>query len=289
MKRTPLVIYHANCPDGFTAAWVACRALTDSFTVAGIPAPSGGDVDLVECKPMNYDDPAPDDGAVAGRDVYVVDFSFKRGDCERIYQAAAKLVVLDHHKTAEAELRDLHFALFDMERSGAGMTWDYFYPTEPRPWLVSYVEDRDLWRFALPYSREVNAAIACAPMNARAWDELYARGFDDARLLGAGALAFETSAATKIAKHARMIPFEGYTIPFVNVPPALTSVTVGLLAATAPFAVGWFQRADGAFQYSLRSRGDDAVDVSEIAKRYGGGGHRNAAGFTRSSFDQVGQ
>ena len=35
--------------------------------------------------------------------------------------------------------------------------------------------------------------------------------------------------------------------------------------------------SDGRFQYSLRSRGD--FDVSELAKKHGGGGHKGAAGF----------
>lgn len=259
----PLVIYHRNCPDGFTAAWVAHYYLSDA-----------------ELSPMDYTDVPPLDEEVRGRDVYVVDFSFKRPVCERIYELASRLVVLDHHKTAEAELVGAHFARFDMNRSGAGITWDFFFPGVPRPWLVNYVEDRDLWRFQLPNSKEVNASVACTPMTLADWTMLEHMGLDVAKELGRGALAFEQMCARKAAETARVVHFEGHDVPFVNVQYTLASVTAGLLAETAPFAVGWFQKSDGSFQYSLRSRGEGGVDVSEVAKKYGGGGHRNAAGFT---------
>lgn len=260
----PLVIYHASCMDGFTAAWVASKFLVDP-----------------ELRPMAYTDEPPTDDDVRGREVYVVDFSFKRAVCERLASSAKSLRILDHHKTAQAELEGLFYAEFDMERSGAGITWDYFAGSlrEPRPWLVDYVEDRDLWRFALAQSREVNAAIACTPMTIDDWNKLNEGGAGVADLNGRGALAFEQMCARRAAETAMIVHFEGYDVPFVNVQHTLASVTAGLLAEKAPFAVAWFQKADGMFQYSLRSRGEGGVDVSEVAKKYGGGGHRNAAGF----------
>lgn len=259
----PLVIYHGGCLDGFTAAWVA-----DQF------------LDEPELHGVGYTDSPPLSEEVDGREVYIVDFSFKRDVCERLHSAARKLVILDHHKTAEAELAGLPYAQFDMNRSGAGMAWDFFGDTQ-RPWLIDYVEDRDLWRFALPYSKEINAGVATTEMTLEAWSELLLKGRDAARQLGKGALAFESMCARKAAETARVHRFEGYDVPFVNTQYQLASVTAGLLAESYPFAVAWFQTKGGAYQYSLRSRGDDAVDVSEIAKRWGGGGHRNAAGFTR--------
>jgi oligoribonuclease NrnB/cAMP/cGMP phosphodiesterase (DHH superfamily) len=252
--------------DGFTAAWVANKFLRDAVL-----------------RPMDYTDEPPTDDEVRDREVYVVDFSFKRAVCERLNQAAKKFVVLDHHKSAEEELRGLPYAFFDMERSGAGLAWDYF-SREPRPWLVDYVEDRDLWRFRLMNSKEVNAGIACTPMTLEDWDCLN-RDAATAAEKGRGALAFEQMCARKAAETALVVPFEGHLVPFVNVPHTLASATAGLLAESASFAVAWFQKADGMFRYSLRSRGEGGVesrgfDVSEIAKKYSGGGHHNAAGFT---------
>lgn len=247
--------------DGITAAWVANQFL-----------------DNAELRPMGYSQQPPTDLDVQDRDVYVVDFSFKREDCERIASLASSIKILDHHKSAQKELKGLPYAEFDMDRSGAGMTWDFFSDSS-RPWLVNYVEDRDLWRFKLPHSKEINAGIATTERTIDAWEKLFHMGRDATYELGKGALAFEAMCARNAANTVRSVEFEGSEIPFVNTQYELASVTAGLLAETAPFAVAWFQLPDGRFQYSLRSRGEDGVDVSEIAVKRGGGGHKNAAGF----------
>jgi hypothetical protein len=124
----PLILFHANCTDGFTAAWVAWRAFNRQADI----------------HPCSYGDPPPD---VGGREVYVVDFSYPRPVLEEMAQRAAFLRVLDHHKTAEEALRGLPYCQFDMTRSGARLAWDYWHPGLPPPPLVAYVEDRDLWRW----------------------------------------------------------------------------------------------------------------------------------------------
>jgi oligoribonuclease NrnB/cAMP/cGMP phosphodiesterase (DHH superfamily) len=132
----PLCIYHGNCLDGFTAAWVAHKYYK-------------GEVDFHK---GIYGDRAPD---VSGRDVIIVDFSYKRPVMEWIISKSKSLLVLDHHKSAEEDLKGLDGAtenvkvIFDMDRSGSGLTWDHFFPQRKRPLFLNYVEDRDLWRFKL--------------------------------------------------------------------------------------------------------------------------------------------
>lgn len=81
----------------------------------------------------------------------------------------------------------------------------------------------------------------------------------------------------EVAKNTRRVFFENWNVPIVNAPQVDISELLDHLARNDTFAMGWWQRGDGEFQYSLRSRGD--FDVSELAKKYGGGGHKNAAGF----------
>ena len=159
---------------------------------------------------MRYDEGVPAIEAVQDRDVYVLDFSFKRGACRVINTLANKLVILDHHKTAQAELEGLKFAQFDMNRSGAMMTWGHFAgklsatvklglskeerrwrreDLEP-PWVVQYVQDRDLWRHELSCSREVNSYIATLPHTFVAWDKLETEGVECAIGAGVGARAY---------------------------------------------------------------------------------------------------
>jgi len=61
----------------------------------------------------------------------------------------------------------------------------------------------------------------------------------------------------------------------------LFSYIAGELAKDRPFGTYYIDRHDGKRQWSLRSR-DGGVDVSEIAKAHGGGGHKQAAGFEES-------
>lgn len=256
-----VVIYHEHCVDGFTAAWVAWSQLGDG--AAYVPAKYGS-------KP-------PD---VAGKDVLVLDFSYPREVLLDMAGKARTLRVLDHHASAQRNLAGLTFCKFDMERSGAGLAWDELCPDAPRPLLVNLVEDRDLWRFKLMDSKALSAWISVQPREFERWDEL------EVELLGdyAGCVAKGNAILDHIAayidataKNARMMDVLDHYVPVVNAPGMMASELVGHLAENADFAVGWFQRVDGRYQYSLRSRGD--VDVAEIAETFGGAGHRGAAGF----------
>jgi len=255
-----LVIYHKSCADGFTAAWCAWATHGDA----------------AEYLPAQYGDAPPD---VTGRHVLIVDFSYPRDIMIAMAERAASILVLDHHKTAQANLDGLPFALFDMNRSGAGLAWDELHGGKARPAIVDYVEDRDLWRWRLRDSREINAWIQCVPFEFVDWSNV-ARMLDTndipIYMRGCGALGRVNAYVREQAAHAQTISFEGHDVPCVNTTFAISEL-LNELAKDEPFAIGWFQRKDGRYVYSLRSC--DRVDVSDLARRFGGGGHKNAAGF----------
>lgn len=259
----PLVIYHAACRDGFCAAW--------AFWTREPHA---------EFFPAAHGSPPPD---VAGRDVVMVDFSYPRLVMDEIAAAARSLVVLDHHKTAEAALADFRppnaTVVFDMQRSGAGITWEHYWPGRERPWIVSYVEDRDLWRHALPNGPAVNAFLSTLRFDFEAWYQASRMDVSDAAKLGVVVEDKIRQYVIEVGKNARRIVLAGHDVPIVNAPQVDVSELGSYLAHGEPFAVAWWQRSDGSFSYSLRSHEPSDIDVSEIAKRFGGGGHRRAAGF----------
>src|SRR5438309_9630563 len=180
-----LVIYHGACRDGFTAAWVAAMRHPGADFQAGY-----------------FGNKAP---SVIGRSVVILDFSYPREVLETMAREAEELVLLDHHKTAEADLAGLPYAHFDMERSGAGLAWDYFFPGEPRPWLVDYVEDRDLWRFRLPDSKAVNAYLSVLPFDFAAWRQASALPLEEATRLGRVVQLKIDQYVSEVRKNARMI------------------------------------------------------------------------------------
>lgn len=278
MTRT-ICIYHANCADGFTAAWCVREALGDA----------------VEYIPASYGSAPPD---VTGADVVIVDFSYKWPILERMAQRSRSILVLDHHKTAQADLAPLPkpaggwnhhrsvagnpVALFDMDRSGAQMAWDYFHDGA-RPFLVDVVADRDLWRWEIDQSREINAVIGSHEMTWDTWHDLAARlqaDADRARVAAEGEAilrAHDKLVRQVIDVSRRRMVIGGYDVPVAAAPYALASDVAGTMAEGESFAATYVDGPKGR-AFSLRSRGD-GVDVSEIAAEFGGGGHRNAAGF----------
>lgn len=282
-KIATLCIYHGNCADGFGAAWVVRKAL-------------GSDV---EFHAAHYGEPAPD---VTDRNVIIVDFSYKYDALVALAEKAASVLVIDHHKTAMADLVDvppaeLHYeahkknntgklhALFDMNQSGASLTWDFFFPQHQRPDLINHIADRDLWKFKLPGTREIMADLFSYPQNFETWDLLFADDINALRLDGEAInRQHQKTVADLVRTTKRRMLIGGHDVPVANLPFMFASDAGHLMSEGELFAASYFDTPDGR-TFSLRST-DSGMDVSEIAKQYGGGGHRNAAGF-RVLFDHV--
>ena len=154
-----VVLYHANCTDGFTAAYCFHKFMEPNYG-------------RTEYIPVNYHEPVENIHDLKDWDVYILDFSFPRDILVRMCLFANEVTVLDHHKTAQADLENWAdqpknpTLVFDMTRSGAGIAWDYFAPDGcARSDFVNYVEDRDLWKFALSHSRPINAFIQAQEKN----------------------------------------------------------------------------------------------------------------------------
>ena len=289
-----LCIYHGNCADGFGAAWVVRKAYGDQVEFhAGI-----------------YQDDPPD---VTNRDVLLVDFSYKKQVIEEMAIKANTITIIDHHKTAYEELKSyirtdqdmrlnpIQFAefsdfegsypiraIFDMEKSGAGLAWDFFFQDKRRPSLIDYIEDRDLWKFKLSMTRNIQACLFSYPYDFEVWDKLMETSPE---FLANDGAAIERKHHKDIAELVKVVtrPMKigGHIVPAANLPYTLTSDAGHLLCGEDnPFAACYWDTPDGRV-FSLRSR-ENGLDVGEIAKQYGGGGHIHASGF-RVSFEELEQ
>lgn len=263
-----LIIYHNSCPDGWTAAYIAKHRYPEAELMS---------------RDHGLEPPYKE---VEGKDVLVVDFSWRtREQNDKMASLAKSFHILDHHRTAQAVLEGAPYVMFDMSRSGAGLTWDCLFRknwfSDIRPWYVDYVEDRDLWRHQLPNSKEANAYIGTLPMTMEAWNSLSQTSIEQAVELGRGALAHIEHYVREAVKQAQSgvlnLKSKQYSVLLVNIPYLNVSEVGHALAQKVDVGIGWFERGDGMIQFSLRSIGD--IDVSEIAKAFGGGGHKNAAGF----------
>lgn len=224
-------------------------------------------------------DPVPD--CIEARDdVIIVDYSYDRATFLELRARVASSIMLDHHATAQRAMAGLPDATFDMDRSGAGMAWDHFMAGTPRPWLIDYVEDNDLWRHKLPGSRAVAAVLRMTHFTIEAYTALAQEPLAAVVARGELILQYEESIIRAARRSARQISIGGYNgIPCTN--SLVCQSDIGhALAADAPFAIVWYVRNDGKAQLSFRSRSPDGADVAAIAETLGGGGHKHSAGVT---------
>jgi len=272
-----VVIYHDNCVDGFASAWAFKQLAEKDYKdgVMYVPAQYGKEPPIFT-EPQNTD-------------LYILDFSFGRTTIETYATIFASVTVLDHHKTAAAVLQNwIHgFSnleiVFDMGRSGAGITWDYLAePHQPRPKLIDYVEDRDIWVWNLPDSKEINSLIGLTKKEFDAYDRLaYLLEDRYGAAVNMGNLLLEQQerhVKSIIAATKRPIEINGKHGLICNCPGQFASDVGNELAKeSGTFGATCYQGSDEKIHFSLRSIGD--YDVSAMAKDFGGGGHKNAAGF----------
>lgn len=282
-----MVIYHHPCQDGMGAA-LACYLRWPK----------------AQYVPANYGNEPPD---VSGRNVLIVDFSYKEAVLRQMAETAASIIILDHHKTAREDLhrymvadpekfdfltaqleldscadteeRLMLIALFDMERSGAMLAWDFAHPCDPAPELIEAIQDRDLWRFDRPYSRAIATFLRTVPFELEAWVPLLEVPFDVLARDASMMLMYHTSLVELLADKAELDVVDGIDVVRCNCPYFFASDVGHLLLERNPGTIAMtFSDGNGYRHWSLRSL-DDRPDVSELARKYGGGGHRNAAGF----------
>jgi len=278
MTKKPLVIYHAHCTDGLAAAWCFWNAFGNTVDYyAGV-----------------YNQPMPD---IVDRVVYLVDFSYKRDKMVDMCKWAHSVTVLDHHKTAledlagiEKEFDNIDISHCTNEKSGAMVAWDYLNygndACKEPPLFLQHVQDRDLWNFELPLTKEIIRGATNEPLTIELIDvymQMSATDLKHIAALGKNILISEMTLMKGILKECtREIEFDnGHSIvplPLVNAPGALFSEMGDLLGKTSPGVVMYYDTKSHRV-FGLRSNKEHGIDVSAIAKMYGGGGHKNAAGF----------
>lgn len=257
------VFYHKSCMDGTGAAWAAWRKYGD--TARYYAKNHGDDVGHVD----------------ANSEIYIVDYTFRRDVLLKLVADGHKVTVLDHHKSAMEDLADLPFATFDMTKSGARMSWEYFHPDKPVPKLILAVEDGDLWKWQYPDSKAIRALLGTFEWSWEAWSKFSDELDADPSLVKSGEILikYQNRFAKSQAKRAALISVAGYNVRCTNATSMISEIGNLMLELfpDSPFSASFFVTDKGEYSYSLRSRGD--FDVSEVARKYGGGGHASASGF----------
>lgn len=266
MTNKKLCIYHGNCADGFAAAWVVRQYFGEENVdfVAGV-----------------YQTSPPD---VTNKDVILVDFSYKRQVILEMSKTAASILIIDHHKSAIEDLVNMpnNVRMYtDIMHSGSMLTWKYFFGYKKCPDLLKTIEDRDLWKFELQRTREIQAAIFSYPYEFPVWDKLMIA--DSSELYQEG-VVIERKHFKDIHELLRVstrpMCIDGHFVQVANLPYTMSPDAATILAKGNAFGACYYDKPEGRY-FSLRSC-EDGIDVSKVAIKYGGGGHEHAAAFTIS-------
>jgi len=272
MKRN--LIFHAGCPDGFGAAWAARHAWGEDARYIG----------------RSHDDDF-DPEQFENETVVFADISLANPLLRRLGEVAAEVLILDHHLTARdhfesdpsvenALAANGHRVHFDLAKSGAMLAWDHFHPDEPAPDLLRYVQDQDLWNWELPESEAINAAIGSYPRRYGDWDKLAARPIESLAEEGRPIVRANRIEVARAIAHAHPVAIGTLRIEAVNARHPRAEIGHEL-ATRAKYGQPWgivYRLVGNRVDCSISSLGD--CDASAIATRFGGGGHRNASGFS---------
>jgi uncharacterized protein len=290
-----VVIYHGACMDGFASAYAIWKYFVDA----------GSDVDskltFIAGKHAGQTTPLPYHVSRLCRDkvVALVDFSYPTAQLIELSKIAKSVLVIDHHISAlrrfeaSEELRANVSTVFDMNRSGCVLTWCYMFGVDASgkddallPRFLRFVEDRDLWRWALRDSAPFMEAFsmvdyAFGEYDAHRDEALVQRAIENGKML----LAYRDSQLGKLNRRSVLVDgFFGFRCRAVNSPVWTSELGNYVLDVeqgddASDFALVWaWNHSAGSCDCSLRAS-NDRVDVSRIASALGGGGHKRAAGF----------
>lgn len=271
LLKNIVVLYHNDCTDGFSAAWVAWKKFGDSAEYIGINPGS-----------------QPLDGLI-NKEIYMLDVIYPLQYLDGLVKKNKKIIIIDHHFTNQEAFKLVSSGLFDIKHSGAVLSWQYFFPQKSTPKLLKYVEDMDLWKFKLAKTKEVISYLDMVEFNFKKWDQV-SKGLGDKikykKYIESGSLILKYQdfiIDRIIANHAVKVNFLGYKSYAVNSPLFNSQIGNILYTHLPPLGIVWAQENDGSIHVSLRS--DGTVDVSRLAAKFNnGGGHKQSAGFRVGNF-----
>lgn|SRR3989344_2514566 len=266
-----VILYHAECPDGFGGAWAAHKKFGENAEYIGV----------------DHDSPPPP--GLDSKEIYMVDFCYPEEIMAELIKKNKRVTAIDHHAMREKAIKLTTDYLYSNDHSGSVLAWNYFHEDTAVPLLLRHIEDQDLWRFNLPDTNPVVTFLESFGYDFKLWDRLAGDMEDDVKrkeFIGKGSfmVSYRVELVKRIVKeNSRSVEFEGYKTFVVNAPSEFADRVGELLYTTnPPLAVIWSDKKDG-IHVSLRS--DGTVDVSRIATKFGGGGHKASAGFSLPSID----
>lgn len=271
-KKSIVVFYHANCTDGFTAAWVVWKKF-------------GSKAEYIA---SFHEDTPPE---IKNKRIYTVDMTFPEAITKKLIRDNIMVTSIDHHESSRSVTILTGDHAYAVNNSGSTLAWKYFFPEKPIPKFLLNVEDVDLWRKKIPGSFALYSFLDMFDFNFEVWSRLirdFEIPFKKKKMLDVGKLFLKYDSKMidrRINKNAKLVKFEGHKIYAINETESVSEVGARLCRIIAPFSVIWHENKNGQISVSLRGNGH--IDVSLIAQKYGGGGHKNSAAFRLKAIGEI--
>lgn len=260
------VCYHKGCLDGFSGAWAAWKKLGTKAEYIG----------------LEHQEEVPK--SLKGRTLYFIDFCYPVPVMKKIIASNKRVIVLDHHKSQYEAIKLANEYRYILDHSGCVIAWNYFHPGKAVPHLLSIIEDNDLFRFSLPITQKVISVLQFCAQSFDVYDSYVKkieRNKSRSSILHDGEVIryAENVMIERLIERAQRVMFEGHRVYAVNTPLFYSEIANALSRKKGgPFGIAWFFR-EGKLQVSLRTA-HGRVNMAHLAKKYGGGGHVRAAGFS---------
>ena len=270
-EKEVVIFYHADCTDGFTAAWAAHKKF-------------GNQADYTPY--FHEDEPSP----LKGKEIYTLDMTFPEPITPRLIKDNKRVTAIDHHVSTKEVTLSTHQPSYDLDHSGCVLAWRYFFPDQPAPKFLLAVEDVDLWHNKLPSSAFLYSYLGLFDFNFKTWSKLidnFEKPEEYKKMAETGNLLAQYENRTidyNIGQNAKLVQFEGHQIYAINTNDAPSKVGAKLIKMKPPFAIIWTEAKN---RVVVSLRGDGSIDCSAIAKKHGGGGHGNSAAFRLKSLKDI--
>ena len=195
-KKDIIILYHAKCRDGFSAAWAVWRKFKDTAEYVG----------------LEHHLPLPE--SLKDKTLYFLDYAPHENEMKKLLAENERVVVIDHHVSQEGVTKMASEYVYDLNHSGAVLAWNYFHPGKKVPKFLLHVEDGDSWKFKMPGTREIFLATENEPQDFKTWDRLI-RDVENAMKRkkyiehGKAILGYEAALIERIMEDAESVLFEG--------------------------------------------------------------------------------
>ncbi len=284
------ILYH-NDPDG----QAACAVAIHFESLAGTRH--------IDCIPVNFDKPFPYNKINKDEKIYILDY--RPDSWDELMKHTQNITWIDHHETSRDTFnRWKHPTKHNIDRlvrldhSGCVLTWLYFAGSfENMPYFLRLVEDRDIWIRKLPETWSFWDGLSIEDTNPvstnNMWSMLLTLGEKDSielikKICKRGKLIGEYIKR----RHEDIVPSHVYYRQWNGLRCAIINRAMGFGSETFEDGMDvskidimvYATLKEGRWIINLYTTRND-IHVGKMAKRYGGGGHPQSAGFEISYED----